>query len=276
MTAVAVCFLTDPIGFNTDLDDYISSVILEQNAHDKQDGYASFEAHTTFGTRRRGNEIKLYTMVYQTDYLLDGQGELADKLNGSHIPTVITVRRVGGTLELVSYEQPRDGAYYPKDIKKLFPWYLRPLTDTQLYIKQHRSAFEQHAGVDLDQYYGGLYDKIVAETKAQTEHQKQYISYIYRQSPDPMTPSITLCDDKTFSFMYSGFSSYLCYGEYEITSEGLTLNTSDGNFFEAVDGGWRFVAGKSSLIPSYRYSADATESQCPVPDGAIFESISEP
>ena len=279
LAAVAVCFLTDPVGFNTDLDDYISSVILEQNAHDKQDGYSSFEAHTVFGTRRRGNEIKLYTMVYKTDYMLDGQGELADKLNGSHIPTVITVRRVGGTLELVSYDQPRDGTYYPKDIKKLFPWYLRPLTDTQLYIKQHRKAFENYTGADLDRYYDGLYDKIVAETKAQTTHQKQYVSYIYRYSPDPMTPSITLCDEnKTFSFMYSGFSSYLCYGEYELTPEGLTLNTSDGKFtyfFEAVEGGWRFVAGKSSVIPSYRYSGDATEAQCPVPDGAVFEHYRE-
>jgi len=280
LTAVAVCFLTDPIGFNTDLDDYISSVILEQNAHDMQDGYSSFEAHTVFGTRRRGNEIKLYTMVYQTDYMLDGQGELAEKINGSHIPTVITVRKTGGKYELVGYDQPRDGAYYPKDIKKLFPWYLRPLTDTQLYIKQHRSAFEQHAGVDLDRYYDGLYDKIVAETKAQTEHQKQYISYIYRHSPDPMTPSITLCDeDRIFSFMYSGFSSYLCYGEYEITPEGLTLNTSDGKFtyfFEAVEGGWRFVAAKSSAIPSYRYSGNSHVSECPVPDGAVFELITQP
>jgi hypothetical protein len=86
-------------------------------------------------------------------------------------------------------------------------------------------------------------------------------------------------ENKTFSFMYSIFSSYLCYGEYKLTSEGLTLNTSDGKFtyfFEAVDGGWRFVAGKSSVIPSYRYSGNSQVSECPVPDGAVFELITQP
>ena len=295
LTAVAVCFLTDPIGFNTDLDDYISSVILEQNAHDKQDGYASFEAHTIFGTRRRGNEIKLYTMVYQTDYMLDGQGELAEKINGSHIPTVITVRKTGGKYELVGYDQPRDGTYYPKDIKKLFPWYLRPLTDTQLYIKQHRSAFEQHAGVDLDRYYDGLYDKIVAENKypetttsAVEDNSSKPITfvdgecqeYVYHGSPDPLAPTIKLStDDNTFSFVYSAFSSYFPIGYYEITEEGLTLDAYMGDFtyfFEAVEGGWRLVAAKSSAIPSYRYSGNSQVSECPVPDGAVFELITQP
>ena len=278
LAALAVCFLTDPLT-PARLDEYISQVIIEQNSEHIQPGYTAFEAHTVFGTRRRGNEIKAYTMVYYTEYTLDGAGELDDKVNGSHIPTVITVKYVNGEYELIGYDQPRDGTYYSKDIKKLFPWYLRYKTNTQLYIKQHRVAFEMHAGVDLDKYYAGLYDKIAVENKEQTAHQKQYVSYIYHYSPDPLTPSITLCDeDKTFSFMYSGFSSYLCHGEYEITSEGLTLNTDDGKFtyfFEAVDGGWRFVAGKSSVIPSYRYSGDATELQCPVPDGAVFEHYRE-
>ena len=102
-----------------------------------------------------------------------------------------------------------------------------------------------------------------------------YNIYKYHSSPDPMTPSLNLYDNpKTFTFSWSGFSSYFAVGKYELDGETLTLKTDDGlntYIFDVVGDTYVFDASRSSMIPSYKYSADAPSAECPVPDGAVFE-----
>ena|GEM_PF-3156642 len=101
-----------------------------------------------------------------------------------------------------------------------------------------------------------------------------YRRYEYENGLEPMPPSICLRDDGTFHFSYSLFSSYLCIGKYELADGILTLRTDDGKntyVFGTTDDGFAFDAAQSSYIPSYKYSGAAAESQCPVPDGAVFE-----
>ncbi len=99
--------------------------------------------------------------------------------------------------------------------------------------------------------------------------------YKFYDSPDPMTPSFLLYDaPKTFTFSWSGFSSYIANGRYELTEETLTLKTDDGMYtyvFDVVGDTYVFDASRSSMIPSYKYSANAPAAECPVPDGAVFE-----
>ncbi len=86
--------------------------------------------------------------------------------------------------------------------------------------------------------------------------------------------------DETFTFNYSNFSSYLAHGHYRVEDDKLICATDDGNNVYQFDilgyanynafTGLRFDAEHSSRIPSYRYSSDATESICPVTDGAKF------
>ena len=101
-----------------------------------------------------------------------------------------------------------------------------------------------------------------------------YNIYKYHGSPDPMTPSLNLYDNpKTFTFSWSGFSSYFAVGKYELDGETLTLKTDDGlntYVFDVVGDTYVFDASRSSTIPSYKYSADAPSAECPVPDGAVF------
>ncbi|MBE5947670.1 MAG: hypothetical protein E7261_01445 [Lachnospiraceae bacterium] len=101
-----------------------------------------------------------------------------------------------------------------------------------------------------------------------------YKIYVYSDSIDYMKPTISLNEEeKTFSFSYSGLSSYLPYGEYELTEDTLTLYTSGGFYtyvFDVVNNGFVFDASRSSKIPAYRYSKDLPP-EYPVPDGALFE-----
>ena len=100
--------------------------------------------------------------------------------------------------------------------------------------------------------------------------------YIYSDSPDPVTPSVVLNkDDGTFTFTYSGYSSYLPRGKYEFANDFLYLKTSDNKYSYVFsvnneNNTLEFLAEKSSAIPEYKYSAYAKEALSPVPGGAIF------
>ena len=101
-----------------------------------------------------------------------------------------------------------------------------------------------------------------------------YKVYTYSASPEPISPSITLHNDGRFSFGYSGFSSYMPFGEYELTDSTLTLRTDDGvntYVFDVLNETFVFNESLSSKIPSYKYSSNAVAAECPVPDGAVFE-----
>lgn len=101
--------------------------------------------------------------------------------------------------------------------------------------------------------------------------------YKYPDSVDPIEPVIVLYeDDDSFQFSYSGFSSYIAFGKYEIKDNTLTLRTDDGLYtyiFSIKEDTMVFDASVSSMIPKYRYSEASYNTECPVPDGAVFELI---
>lgn len=103
------------------------------------------------------------------------------------------------------------------------------------------------------------------------------VRYVFKDSVDPLPPDILLNyheQGKSFMFMYSGYSSYLPFGTYEIVGDDLILRTEDKTYtyiFKIVENGLIFDASRSSQIPSYRYSGDSYETKSPVPDGAFFE-----
>lgn len=88
-------------------------------------------------------------------------------------------------------------------------------------------------------------------------------------------PYFELIEDRKFQFFWSMFSSYIAQGTYEVKDNEIICKTDDGNnvyTFEILEGeGYKFIESKSSRIPKYKYSGDATESFAPVVDGAIFD-----
>ena len=101
--------------------------------------------------------------------------------------------------------------------------------------------------------------------------------YTYEESVEEMSKPYLMLDkeNREFQFFWSMFSSYIAQGTYEIKDNEIICKTDDGNnvyTFEILEGeGYKFIESKSSRIPKYKYSGDATESFAPVVDGAIFD-----
>lgn len=101
--------------------------------------------------------------------------------------------------------------------------------------------------------------------------------YTYEESVEEMSkPYLSLDkENREFQFFWSMFSSYIAQGTYEVKDNEIICKTDDGNnvyTFEILEGeGYKFIESKSSRIPKYKYSGDATESFAPVVDGAIFD-----
>ena len=101
--------------------------------------------------------------------------------------------------------------------------------------------------------------------------------YTYEESVEEMSKPYLALDkeNRKFQFFWSMFSSYIAQGTYEVKDNEIICKTDDGNniyTFEILEGeGYKFIESKSSRIPKYKYSGDATESFAPVVDGAIFD-----
>lgn len=101
--------------------------------------------------------------------------------------------------------------------------------------------------------------------------------YTYEESVEEMSKPYLMLDkeNKEFQFFWSMFSSYIAQGTYEVDVNEIICKTDDGNnvyTFEILEGeGYKFIEGKSSKIPKYKYSSDAKEALAPVVDRAIFD-----
>ncbi len=98
--------------------------------------------------------------------------------------------------------------------------------------------------------------------------------YKFKSDKDMATLSISTTDNKG-SFRYSLLSSYMAYGTYEDNGKYIVLTTNDGKFkytFKKENDTIKFIANKSSKLPSYAYSSGAKAETC-VPDGATFEKV---
>ncbi len=149
----SVCLLTNPKSTVSDeLDAYLTQVILEHNYSEEHTGDAyPTESHTVFGVEEKDGKTVVYTMVLYEEYYLDETGAL-EVQNGSHIPTVITVDVEGNGYSLVEYWIPRDGSYYPEDIRNKFPSrYWDKAFDTDgcydIHQKKTLAAAETHFGL---------------------------------------------------------------------------------------------------------------------------------
>lgn len=268
LIATAICFLTNPLA-PRDLDDYLSHIIKFQHRTLDDGNYRQFEAHTILGTSGHGDTIDVYAMVYYIEYRLDDNARLIDTRSGSHIPTVITLTKHDGEYTLLDYRIPQDGALYPVSIKQLFPWYLRPLTNTQLYIKRHQKEFRQH----LDDVYELNH---LPEDTMSADAVPTAISTVYScaESPDEVKPWFMLTPATgEFRLSITGLSYFFDTGNYKITDTTLVLRTSDGKYdfyFTAKDGGWCFDAHRSSELPRYHYSSNTDSTQVSFEHGAMF------
>ena len=144
--ALSVGFLTNPA---TKLDTNMASFIEEQIIEYHHGGYKSGEFYCTdfkvLGTNKDKENTTVYMWVLYSEY--DKVNGKIEDVSGAHIPTVITVKKIGSSqYELVEYWEPRDGSYYAEDIKDKFPWYLHgKALDSQRYIKEQQENCNRKA-----------------------------------------------------------------------------------------------------------------------------------
>ena len=67
----------------------------------------------------KDKKYNLYAWVLEGKYYLDN-GEIKQD-SGSSIPYKFVVEKVDGVFKVTDYKIPRDGSYYAKDIKEIFP-----------------------------------------------------------------------------------------------------------------------------------------------------------
>ncbi len=81
--------------------------------------------------------------------------------------------------------------------------------------------------------------------------------YVIKNCKEPIKPYITLCqteEEKRFSFLPSGISSYVAYGNYQIEDKILTLISEDGKIYVFKIDGTKLIFDeeKSSKITEYK------------------------
>ena len=130
------------------LEKAIQNAILAHHSH-RQDqeilDCASFFTYSSEGRSPAGsNKVDLvteYGIVYHQGYRLEG-GTLVED-GGCNVPTVLTFRvDDDGQYILAEYWEPRDGSYYPEDIKAKYPAFVWPDTQKNLF-EQKIAVFNQ-------------------------------------------------------------------------------------------------------------------------------------
>lgn len=137
--AVAVCFLTDPkTKMPMMMDLTVRNLISSHHRSNEFAGRACSTEYELLGMKQRGRTTTLYLSALYQEYSLK-DGELYVE-TGAHSPTVITLHQEDGLYTLKEYWEPRDGSYYPKDIRLKFPLHL---WDEALYIEQYSPKLEK-------------------------------------------------------------------------------------------------------------------------------------
>lgn len=97
--------------------------------------------------------------------------------------------------------------------------------------------------------------------------------YAAADSKDAVTPYFCLNEaEKRYIFVYSGFSSHISEGSYELIGQDLIMledETEREYVFHKTEDCYSFDAAASSPMPEYKYSADSEPEVC-IEDGTLF------
>ena len=156
LSIVAVCFLTNPTtGMDAEMSDFMEAQILEHHRGMYARGQYQCADFKVLGKEKSKDTTTVYMWVLYQEF--NEEGGKIEEVSGAHIPTAITVKKTDGEYSLVEYWEPRDGSYYPEDIKAKFPWYLRlQALDSQRYIKRQKENCLQAATDYFKEEISGL------------------------------------------------------------------------------------------------------------------------
>lgn len=252
----AVCFLTKPVTAKLPegMEPFLNDVIMEQH-RSEQSEYFECVDYQLLRVDETRDTVTVYAWVLYEELSYDG-AELHLEA-GAHTPTVITAqKKENQQYSLMEYWTPRDGSYYPKDIRAKFPLTLwREAFDGQSYI----GLQEEHCRRAAMAYYAEV-------SGQQTDDSYWYVEY----GLSDLTATLLLIpQEHQFRFSYSLLSSYIPTGTYEEQGDLLVMRTDsepyDTYTFRKDGDTLIFLADQSAELPFER------EGKPCVPDGAVFE-----
>ncbi len=114
------------------------------------------------------------------------------------------------------------------------------------------------------------------ESPESFEIASEWDRYVCEDSKDAIKPFFELNEtEKRYAFFYSGFSSHVSAGDYEMTDQALILREYLGHnkyseyVFRPTENGYAFDAAASTPLPEYKYGENAQPEPC-LADGAEF------
>ncbi len=278
--ACAVCFLTNPkeeennkVTFN--------GVPL---TFDAEDVYVFYPKELVY-------DAPMFSFVMTADAAPDYRlfGDLTfEELTGDTINTLGTMQEITLTNEFdASFDL--SGKEFSAELRKnnrrawkLYVPTIASLRNSDIYIllEQKDGTYYICIGYTYEDNQSSLIRWVYRVNKERQKYISEmseiggYTSYKYDSDKEPICPYLSLYETpKIFTFVWSGFSSYIATGRYELDTEKLTLKTDDGlyTFVFAVSGNsFVFDEANSSSLPKYKFTADSMP-ETPVPDGAVFE-----
>lgn len=98
-------------------DQQVINLYLSEEVMDPNFGGEVFSVYEVLQSNKDAGEIYIWALIeeyYETDTGLEPG-------TGMSVPMVLHVEQNGDLLEISNHTLPRDGSYYPEDIKTLFP-----------------------------------------------------------------------------------------------------------------------------------------------------------
>ena len=108
------------------IENYIVANGDEHKRHDNSKTFASMRIFL-IDEKEKDNLYYVYAWVLEECFYFEG-GEIIDE-SGSSIPYKFVVEKINDEFEVTDSRIPRDGSYYPKDIKNIFPRSVRKEID---------------------------------------------------------------------------------------------------------------------------------------------------
>ena len=144
----------------SDIESYLSNVILSRSAIETTPGIYAAEAHRTLLTERNGDKTTAYAIVYYHEYTMVSGGEVTPssyssdgqliERSGYLMPVAITMQKKGALYQLVEFWTP--GENWGEEIRRKFP---ASIVDTALDTKNYPlSSLKEECLAKAYRYFG--------------------------------------------------------------------------------------------------------------------------
>ena len=261
------------------LDKAIQNAILAHHSH-RQDyeilDCASFFTYSSEGRSPAGSTnvdlVTEYGIVYHQGYRLE-DGKLVED-GGCNVPTVLTFRvDDDGQYILAEYWEPRDGSYYPEDIRAKYPAFVWPDTQKNLF-EQKVAVFNQamegfHVGPEViidhlitdicdRERWAGSFDDLMLMCELQREllgfYGEDTLMYCSEQINNYGQDDI---HSKVMTYVYNEISDSTLSLEYTTTANNDDW-WSDGIVFDALGPNEEIVSTFEIILEEDNSSVECT------------------